>query len=88
MDLSRQLRKTWRETVELLEDEDELVMQLAYNQIKPMEDWWEMWACLFESQVQEQGKKFNHQRWIPGEKSPPKPVDSETIKKRMSVLRA
>lgn len=63
MKLSRVLGKSRTETLQLLECEEELVHQLAFNAIEPIPNLWEWWATLFEAQVM--GKKFNHLRWMP-----------------------
>jgi len=80
MRLSRVLGKTRKETLIELEDDEEFIWQLAFNAIEPIPNLHEMWATLFESQVM--GKRFNHQRWMPGH------VKQQSGKQIKNVMRA
>lgn len=67
--------------------EDELVDQIAFDHLEPMPNVWEMWAMLFESQVQQPKQKFNHRRWLPGEQAVKQMTPDEIRQAFMAVSR-
>lgn len=61
-------------------DEEELVDQIAFEELEPMPNWWEMWACLFEMQRHRKPhEQFNHEQWLPGEREV-KPMTANEIR--------